>query len=93
MQFLPENKPIFSHRVDNPRHGEHGAEHGHGQPCQGAYRHDDFAFECPHLTEHFDQGRILIHLVVRNWNMDFKVYNAAIRFLDVQTETREAQLT
>jgi hypothetical protein len=54
--FIPENKPIFGHRVDDPRHGEHGAEHGHGQPSQRTYRHDDFAFERPHLTEHFDQG-------------------------------------
>lgn len=53
---LLENKPIFGHRVDDPWHWEHGAEHGHGQPRQGTYRHDDFAFVRPHLTEHFDQG-------------------------------------
>lgn len=65
---LPEYESILRHGVHNARHWKHGAKHGHGQTCQGPYRHNVLAFYGPHHPEHLDQRRISIHRIIRHCN-------------------------
>lgn len=60
-----EQQTVLSHRVNDSRHREHGAEHADQQSGHSARGHDHLTSGSAHLHEHIQQRGVLVDLRVR----------------------------
>jgi len=72
LQHSPEDQTILGHRIDDTRHGEHGAEHGHRESSGGSDGHHRPALGGIHVRPHLDQRRSRVDVVIGNWEMKEK---------------------
>lgn len=63
---LLEQQTVLSHRIDDPGHGEHGAEHAHQQSRHRTRGHDYLTPGRADLHEHIQQRGVLVDFRVRD---------------------------